>query len=113
MRLLLTARQSGDPVQAPKLLENLLPELVITDGAYSSARSASKFKPLVQWHASVPIRHMNRNRPSMRSAFRHRYVIERFFRKLRNFRRVATRYDKLPENFLGFVWLAAILIHLQ
>jgi transposase len=40
-------------------------------------------------------------------------VIERFFRSLRNFRRVATRYDKLPENFLGFVHLAALLIHLK
>jgi len=45
--------------------------------------------------------------------YRHRNVIERFFRALRNFCRVATRYDKLPENFPGFTWLAALNIHLR
>lgn len=41
--------------------------------------------------------------------YRHRNVIERFFGALKRFRRVATRYEKKPENFLGFVWLAALL----
>lgn len=34
--------------------------------------------------------------------------IERFFSKLKQFRRVATRYDKLLANYMGFVKLAAI-----
>ena len=37
-------------------------------------------------------------------------LIERFFNKLKQFRRVATRYDKLLVNFMGFVKLAAIAI---
>jgi putative transposase len=39
--------------------------------------------------------------------------IERFFNKLKRFRRVATRYDKLLANFMGFVKLAAIAIWLK
>jgi transposase len=39
--------------------------------------------------------------------------IERFFNKLKQFRRVATRYDKLLANFMGFVKLAAIAIWLK
>ena len=37
----------------------------------------------------------------------------RFSNKLKQFRRVATRYDKLLENFMGFVKLAAIAIWLK
>lgn len=42
-----------------------------------------------------------------------RNIIERFFNKLKQFRRVATRYDKLLANFMGFVKLAAIAIWLR
>jgi hypothetical protein len=39
--------------------------------------------------------------------------LERFFNKLKQFRRLATRYDKLLDNFMGFVKLAAIAIWLK
>jgi len=45
--------------------------------------------------------------------YKERNRIERFFNKLKQFRRVATRYDKLLQNFMGFVKLAAIAIWLK
>jgi len=45
--------------------------------------------------------------------YKERNIIERFFNKLKKFRRVATRYDKLLVNFMGFVKLAAIAIWLK
>lgn len=45
--------------------------------------------------------------------YKERNLIERFFNKLKQFRRVATRYDKLLTNFMGFVKLAAIAIWLK
>ena len=45
--------------------------------------------------------------------YKERNIIERFFNKLKQFRRVATRYDKRLENFMGFVKLAAIAIWLK
>lgn len=45
--------------------------------------------------------------------YKERNRIERFFSKLKHFRRVATRYDKLLANFMGFVKLAAIAIWLR
>ena len=58
-----------------------------------------------------------RNRKTQRSYDAHLYkernLIERFFNKLKQFRRVATRYDKLLVNFMGFVKLAAIAIWLR
>ena len=58
-----------------------------------------------------------RNRNTLRSydvhLYRERNAIERFFCKLKQFRRVATRYDKLLANFMGFVKLAAIALWLK
>ncbi len=45
--------------------------------------------------------------------YRERKAIERFFCKLKQFRRVATRYDKLLANLMGFVKLAAIALWLK
>ena len=55
------------------------------------------------------------NRPALlrRRPLQERNIIERFFNKLKQFRPVATRYDKLLANFMGFVKLAAIAIWLK
>lgn len=42
--------------------------------------------------------------------YKERHLVECFFQKLKWFRRVATRYDKSDDSFLGFVYLAAICI---
>lgn len=46
-------------------------------------------------------------------AYRTRNRIERFFAKLKQFRRIATRYDKLKTTFLGFLNLACGLIRFR
>ena len=45
-----------------------------------------------------------------RHLYRERHVVECYFGKLKQYRRVATRYDKKARNYLGFVWLASINI---
>lgn len=64
--------------------------------------------------AVIPPR-SNRKTPHAydRALYRERNLVERFFNKLDQFRRVATRYDKLLANYMGFVQLAAIAIPLQ
>lgn len=42
--------------------------------------------------------------------YKERHLVECFFLKLKNFRRVATRYDKLATSFLAFVYIASIFI---
>jgi transposase len=39
-------------------------------------------------------------------------VVERSFARIKQYRRVATRYDQKAANFLGFVWVASIAIML-
>jgi transposase len=45
--------------------------------------------------------------------YKARNLVERFFNKIKHFRRIATRYDKLAENFLAALKLAAIRIWLR
>ena len=59
--------------------------------------------------AVIPAR-SNRRNPVLhdREKYRRRNLVERLFNKLKNWRRVATRYDKTKESYLGFVALASI-----
>ncbi len=41
--------------------------------------------------------------------YKHRHVVENFFARIKRFRRVGTRYEKLAETFLGFVTFATII----
>jgi len=45
--------------------------------------------------------------------YRARNLVERFFKKIRHCRRVATRYDKLAVNYLAFLQLASIRLWLR
>ena len=45
--------------------------------------------------------------------YRDRNLVERFFNKVKQCRRVATRYDKLAANYLAFVKLACIRLWLS
>ena len=45
--------------------------------------------------------------------YKERHLVECFFQKLKWFRRIFTRYDKLDASFLAFVYVAAIVILLK
>ena len=42
--------------------------------------------------------------------YKERHLVECFFNKLKQFRRIATRYDKLASSFMAFIYIASILI---
>ena len=44
--------------------------------------------------------------------YKARNIIERFFQRIKTFRHIATRYDKLSDCFLNFVFLASFLIQI-
>ena len=107
MRLVVTAGQRGDAPLAEALLESLALEHVVADAAYDS----NAIRGLVRGRGGLacirpnPSRVLDRWWDSKR--YRNRQVIERFFRRIKECRRVATRYEKKAANFVGFVWLAA------
>ena len=54
----------------------------------------------------------NRNNPREydRYLYKERHLVENFFQKLKQYRAIATRYDKTAQNFLGAIYLAASVI---
>jgi transposase len=59
---------------------------------------------------SSPLRDHAGPYPIDRNAYRRRNVIERLFCKLKNWRRIATRYDRLAQNYIAALALAAVVI---
>lgn len=81
------------------------------------AYDAGNIRDLIEAQGAMPNIPAKSNRkwkPCFSKAlYRQRNQVERFFSKLKHFRRVATRYDKLLANFMGFVKIAAIAIQLR
>lgn len=48
--------------------------------------------------------------PLDETAYKRRNIVERFFCKLKNWRRIATRYDRLARNYMAAIALAAVII---
>ena len=109
VRIVLSQGQSSDKTIAPILLEGLKPDRdLVADRGYD-ARAIIDLVVSRGGRAHIPT---SRDRKVQRSVdpalYRQRNLIERFFNKLKHFRRIATRYDKTARNFLAAVMLAAI-----
>jgi len=113
VRVVLSPGQAGDAPQAAELLVGLSARHVVADTAYDS-RVIREQVQQSGGQACIPP-NPTRKTPATfnRRRYRHRNVIERFFGRIKQFRRVATRYEKKAANFLGFVWLATILTTLK
>ena len=111
--LMLTAGQVHDLACAEALIENADPDALIGDKAYDA-------DPLVERLTAreiTPVIPPKANRKTKRECdfalYRERNLIERFFNKLKHFRAIATRYDKLARNFLAAVQLVSAIILLN
>ena len=114
MRLLISPGQASDMCAVPQLLEGLpTPTTVVADRGYDSnavldliARSGAR--------PSIPSCSRRLVRRTVDPAiYSQRNLIERFFCKLKQFRRIATRFDKLARNFLAAVLIASTRIWLR
>jgi transposase len=111
--LALTPGQIHDLVPAPELLAQADPQAVIADKAFD----ADTFIDPLLSSGVVPVIPPRSSRKRVRSCdyalYRERNLVERFFKKLKRFRGIATRYDKLARTFLAGIQLAAATILLN
>jgi hypothetical protein len=86
---------------------------VIADKGYD----ADSVRSLIREHGALPNipNRANRKRKYRwtKAIYRQRNLVERFFNKLKQFRHIATRYDKLGATFFAFIQLASIRIFLR
>ena len=109
VRLLATEGQAGDSPQALALLRDLAPGKVLADTAYDS--DATRAYCAEHGIEVVIPSHPNRTEalPMDEETYRDRNKIERFFGRLKQYRRLATRYDKTIVSFLAFWYIGAAL----
>ena len=112
-RFILTGGQVHDVTQAPALIEELLPDAVLADKAYDADALLSCIENKNAKAVIPPKANRKEQRAFDRHQYRNRNVIERFFARIKQFRRVATRYDKLASRFASFVALAAAMLWLK
>ena len=113
VRLLISPANDGDITHAPEMIEGLPAEAIVADKGYDSDEFVDQIHRQGAT-ACVPPRSNRLNpRKYSKASYKKRHLVENFFEKIKNFRRVATRYDKLAESFLGFVCLAAVLVSLR
>jgi len=114
VRIVLTAGQASDMTAVPELLAGLpVPTTVVADRGYDS----NAVLDLILRSGATPSIPSTSQRTVRRSVdlaiYRQRNLVERFFCKLKHFRRIATHFDKLARNFLAAVLLASTRLWLR
>ncbi len=110
LRIILSVGQRADITQAESLLTGYETDAVLADRGYDA-------NELIDWleyantEVVIPSK-KNRlvERQIDKNLYKDRNKVERYFNKLKQYRRVATRYEKTALSFAGFVYLASALI---
>lgn len=111
-RFRLTGGQAGDSPEAIPLLQGIQPDWLAADKAYDTEAILEHLDDN-RIEAFIPSRsHRLVKRPVDEHRYKSRNLIERLFCRIKQFRRVATRYDELAERFSAFIALAAAVIWL-
>jgi transposase len=113
VRLLLTAGQASEYTQAEALIDGFRADFVLADKGYDS----DAFVAAIQNSGATPVIPPKSNRKTPRDydkdIYKERNLVERLFQKLKEYRRVATRYERLAVNYMTMLSLASILIWLK
>jgi transposase len=110
----LTGGEAHDLLGADQLLPTMQAETLIADKAFDAQERV--IDPLLAAGKTVvipPKANRKVSRDYDRDLFKARHLIENFFAKLKQFRAIATRYDKTARNFLAAIHLAAAVIWLN
>ncbi len=103
----LTAGQVHDITQALPLLQGLSIQALVGDKAYDANALLAHLKAIGVRAVIPPTSRRLHQRRYSKLAYRRRNIVERWFCRLKQFRRIATRYDKLAERFVSFICLVS------
>ncbi len=113
VRFFLTAGQRSDYIKALDLISGKKMSALIADKGYD-ATYIIEAASTVNAEVVIPPRSSRKNpRQYDEDIYKERNLIERMFNKLKHFRRVSTRYDKLAIAYLSFVYIAGIYLWLK
>jgi transposase len=113
VEFILTGGQEADINQGKALIEGHDVDAVIADKGYDG----NDFVKAIEAGGAEAVIPPKKNRVIKREydkvLYKERNLAERFINRIKQYRRIATRYEKTARNFLGFVHMAAIMILLR
>ena len=113
LRFILTGGERNDITQAESLVNDLAADYVIADKGYDAACFVLKLKERNS-EAVIPSRSNHKvQRKIDEHLYKERHLIENQIGKLKHFRRVFSRFDKLAKNYLSFIYLASTIVWLR
>jgi transposase len=114
----LSSGAAGDSPEGQKLMEQIPKMLcykkpLLMDKAYEGDECRRKVRECGMKPVVPPKSNRVKPRRYSKSLYKHRNIVERYFRNIKEFRRMFTRYDKLDETYNAFVTFAHIAIYLR
>ena len=113
IKFILTAGNRNEITQAKRISEGVFDVPLIADKAYGS----KDFVDHLQAKACDPVIPSKRNSKQPRSddehLYKERHLIECFFGKIKHFRRIFSRFDKMAQSYLSFLYFVGALIWLR
>lgn len=113
LRLRLTSGQRQDIIEAVSLVEEFEFEHIIADRGYA----AQTFYDWIVAQNMIPVipphQRAKETREYDKWLYRERHLVECFINKIKHYRRVFSRFDKLARRFLGFLHFVSSLIRLR
>lgn len=114
MKLAITPGESHDLTPARELLGDMRDgQVLLADKAYDADWLRDMVEALGAKANIPPKSNRVTHIPFDAKLYKKRNLIERFFNKIKYFRRIATRYDKLGRHYLAMIKLAAIRLRLR
>ena len=108
----MTAGQASEYGQANALIEGYTADYVLADRGYDSDDFVQTITSTGAEAVIPPRRNRKEAREYDRELYKERNLVERLFQKMKQFRRVATRYERLGRNYLAMLHMAACTIWL-
>lgn len=112
LKFILTAGQASDMLQAIPLLKGEKADYVIADKGYDSGDILDYIKQMNSIAVIPPKSNRIIQRGYDKILYKDRNLIERLFNRLKQFRRIATRFEKKQINFEALIYLACTFLWL-
>ncbi len=113
LRLHLTGGECHDSPHAGRLIEDFEPDAVIADKGYDTDELIETIEERGIEAVIPPRSNRREQREYDRHLYRERHLIECFINKIKHYRRVFSRFEKLSKNYLGFLSFVSALVWLR
>ncbi len=112
LRLILSAGQIADIDHAADLIACIPAKAIIGDKGYDADTLIQAIRASAAQAVIPPRSNRKELRPYDTHLYKDRNLIERFFARIKQFRRIATRYDKLARSYMAFLHLVCTFVWL-